>query len=232
MNKCPQCAKRFDSVAKHWRWKPDHRPSLTDEQRDVVIGSLMGDGCIANHHHETYNPNLVVQMVTEEYLDRLDEAFGIFSGGVRFQASSEDQKRYFEDYFGRSAECQDIYRFRTCPHPDFEEFNSWYSGEKKQWPEDIELTPTVLKHWYCGDGSLSESRTLFIGMSNEVGNEEKVESYFREVGLPLPNAWHTQERNIGNRSGENHYARWNVEETKELLEYMGSPPPGFEYKWI
>ena len=100
------------------------------------------------------------------------------------------------------------------------------------WPEDIELTPTVLKHWYVGDGHCDNSSShnhIQISVSNEVKNTEKVFKYFSNVGLPQPSNHHISEQ----IKSENKKCDivWGVEESYELWDYMGEPLPDFNYKW-
>lgn len=233
---CPVCHKEFESLGHHWRWNKEHRPEIIDHQMEVAKGLLMGDGCLTgrqnqNHTSSGQNPSLVVRMITPEYLRHLDGIFGHLSRGVILEDTGEENARNLKEGLGVEYEdCKDIYRWYTCSHPDFLPLSAWYDSGKKVWPEYVNLTPTVLKHWYAGDGSLADGGAITIAMSNEEGNESKIESYFTSAGLPAPNNWQTHERS-GERSGVTHRAVWNVSEAKELLEYMGCPPPGFEYKW-
>jgi len=94
------------------------------------------------------------------------------------------------------------------------------------WPEKIELTPTVLKHWYCGDGNWNNgscNNSIQISMANEKENTDKITQMFINVGLPAPSNY--------NISGKRCAAQFTVEQSKELWEYMGEPLPDFEYKW-
>lgn len=118
----------------------------------------------------------------------------------------------------------DVYVWYTSNNEEFQEFAEWYSTGEKVFPEDIDLTPTVLKYWYVCDGSLhqrqSSHRERFtIGLYNEIDNKEKIKSMFLRKNLPEPSFW---------TDGE---AYWNVNETEELFEYIGKSLPGFEYKW-
>lgn len=222
---CPECEREFKSVGHHWAHNPSHRPNITDRQMDITTGLLMGDGCL--QRPDDTHPSLRVNTISKDYLQYLDKIFGYISRGVSLQAEADTQEEYFRDSFGRGCNASDVYRWYTCSHPELERFTSWYDSGKKVWPKDIDLTPTVLKHWYCGDGSMNRGGQIYISMSNEIGNEEKVEKYFKRVDIPQPNNWQTHDVQLGTA----HNAVWNVEESKELREYMGEPLPGFEYKW-
>jgi hypothetical protein len=120
-----------------------------------------------------------------------------------------------------------VYHWQTRNHPDFSTFRDWYGSGAKVFPEDIRLTPTVLKHWYVCDGNLAKSESypyIRIGISNEKDNKEKIEGYFENAGLPRPQ-WYTK--------GETgHQLSFTVEESLEIFDYIGGPLPGFEYKWV
>lgn len=225
LEECPTCREKFKSVGHHWSHYPDHRPKISDNQMEIATGLLMGDGSISAGDHL---PALRANMTNQEYLSWLDSQFPYIGRGVVLQASAEKQAEYAEQSFGENFDTCDIYRWRTSSHQAFTPLLAWYESGNKVWPDDIELTPTVLKHWYCGDGCLKSQNQVTIAMSNELGNEGKVEEYFTSVGLPKP-TWESHKSS--NRNTWVLIARWSVSESKELLDYMGKPLPGFEYKW-
>lgn len=151
------------------------------------------------------NPRLTTNMIVEEYLQYVDNQFPKVGTGV-----GSRQK-------GGST----VYTWETRSLPELSEFESWYATGEKVWPE-VELTPIVLKHLYAGDGSYHGSGTsnhISIGMQNEMDNKEKIARMFENVGLPKPDRW------------DGHSIAWRVENSKDVLDYMGEPLPGFEYKW-
>jgi hypothetical protein len=194
---------------------------------------MMGDGWLDRGN---VNPSLACQMITPAYLEYVDDVFRCLGIGVRLRKTAEENAKHNRDRgFRPDARAQnysDTYRWRSRTHPELTDFD-WYTGEggEKVWPADLELTPTVLKHWYCGDGNWSNSGSnnyIRIAMSNEVEYTDKIDKYFERVGLPKPNNYNIQQRKSG---GVNCDALFTVGASKELWDYMGSPPPGFEYKW-
>ena len=200
---------------------------MSDKQIEILTGIMMGDGTL-NRRNNT--PTVEVKCINNEYLDYLDNIFGIFSNGVSFYMSGREScKQAVDSGLAEDAEISnysDVYRWMTINHTNLYMFD-WYTGEKgeKVWPEDIDLTPTVLKHWYVGDGNYrgGGSRcTIRISAANERGNEEKISSYFKRAGLPKPSRFdHSRGLTIV----------FNKEESKQLFEYMGESVPGFERKW-
>jgi hypothetical protein len=220
---CPECGERYKRLGGHWKANPDHRPELTEYQHNVVVGVLMGDGHIKQDTSTSY---LQVNITESQYLGYLDDIFGILStSNIHVTRTAEEVAEHtVKTGFSDSAtqeSCKDVYNWRTRNHPVFNEYRKWYSSGSKVFPDDILLSPVVLKHWYCCDGNLNthENRgTVRIGLSNEFENKKKIESYFIKSGLPKP-------------SWDKNQIWFRVGESEELLEYMGDPLPGFEYKW-
>lgn len=225
MTECPTCGETFGRVSQHFRGSPEHRPDLTQEQYEVTIGLLMGDGSLSR---DPETARIDVTMTSPKYLEYLDDIFGWLSRGVnlRYTASecaSNDRSSGFNPD-AKEENYQDKYKWYTSCHPDFDEFRSWYSTDEKVFPNDLDLTPITLKHWYVGDGSLHKSSQFRLSMPNEKGNENKIERLFSKSGLPKPLDWYG--------SGEKHNsALWTHSDSAELFDYMGDPLPGFEYKW-
>jgi hypothetical protein len=198
----------------------------------MVTGILMGDGSINRHRK---NPYIQIGMISPNYLKYVAQQFGVLGSDVKIYRTAEELAKENRDSgFHPNADADDysdMYRWQSMRHPELSEFADWYSNGEKVWPEDIELTPTVLKHWYCGDGSWSNSSSanyIQIAMANEIKNTDKVDEIFKKSGLPSPNNY-----GIGKNQNENKIcnALFTVEQSKELWEYMGEPLPDFEYKW-
>ena len=69
--KCDVCGSEFAHVSKHWRNSDCGYPNLTNYQREVIIGLLMGDGYVS-HEDDNKMPLMQVGMVTKKFLEYLD----------------------------------------------------------------------------------------------------------------------------------------------------------------
>jgi hypothetical protein len=232
MVKCPECGEDYKSLGQHWHHSPSHRPELTEKQLEVTTGFLMGDGNINTAAKNCY---LETKMISPNYLEYLDDVFGCLGCGFSLaKTAAESAKVNRDSGFSPSAKEEnysDVYRWQTRVHPKFNEFREWYETGKKVWPKNIELTPTVLKHWYVCDGTHSNKNSqnrIQIGMSNEVENIEKVSKYFEQVCLPQPSNYSIHERKAGGKKCD---AQWTTKDSYDLWDYMGEPLPDFEYKW-
>lgn len=232
---CPHGCGEFESIGNHWS-KGDvcEEPQLSEKQKDIVTGILMGDGCI---DYSDKNPRLVIEIINKEYIDHIDSVLGIFSTGVSLCRSAEEGARMNRERDFRpeakEADYSDLFRLTTRNLEQLEDFSQWYSSGSKVFPENIDLTPTVLKHWYVCDGSYSlkeESRrgNIVISVNNERKYKKKLESYFREnIGVGV-DYWREYETDAGRKDCS---MVFHADTTEQLFEYMGSPLPGFEYKW-
>lgn len=204
---CPSCGDSFAALGKHWRYSPDHRPELTEQQHDILTGLLMSDGTIWKDGDD--NPQFQANMIEKDYLCWLDSLLGVLSLGVELRDDATESTNR-------------VYSWRTRNIPELQQYQSWYKSGKKVWPPDIELSPTVLTHLYVGDGHYHESGYVEIGVNNEARNVDKLKAYFTDVGLPEPDY---------RESTGVHKLVWSVEESKVLFEYMDEAPPGFDYKF-
>jgi len=225
---CQQCGNEYQKIATHWSMNSScNHPSFTDHQKEIVVGLLMGDGYINN---SAKYPYVQVGMISPNYLEYIADEFDILGSSVYLRITAEDNAQKTKNSgFSPNAEAEnysDVYWWQSICHPELQEFADWYSSGKKVWPADIKLTPTVLKHWYCGDGhwaNHSSDNFIQISMTNEKENTNKIDEMFRNVGLPVPKKYAISETKCD--------ARFTVAQSKELWEYMGNPLPDFEYKW-
>jgi hypothetical protein len=228
---CPECSDDFHSLSQHWAMSDCGYPRFTEKQWNVVVGLMMGDGSL---NYGKKNPILQIQCTNKEYLEYLDELFACLGNGVKLVKTSEESATAAIDGGLRphadAGNYADVYGWYSRTHPCLNELD-WYGEHGKVWPEDIELAPETLKHWYCGDGTWNNNgdcNHIQIAMSNEIEHTEKVTSLFEKADLPSPYTYSTYTRDSGKVDC---LAQFRVSDSKELWEYMGPPSPGFEYKW-
>jgi hypothetical protein len=228
---CPSCGNEYKGLGSHWSASDCDHPPLTKKQKEVATGLLMGDGCLGRN---SKHPFLVTSMVSKNYLEYIDDIFGILSTGVSFYKSSEKlaEEKIDSDlnFSSDSKNYKDVYRWNTRTHPEFSNIN-WYKSGEKRFPDSIDLTPTVLKHWYCCDGHYSNKEghsRIEIAISNEIDQKEKLNSIFKNASLPTPSRYRKTIRKNGTVKGS---LRFTKENSNELFEYMGKPLPDFSYKF-
>lgn len=227
----PECDGVFEHLGTHWRYNSEHRPEITDRQHEILTGLLMGDGCV-EVNEEKWNPQFCCNMTTRPFLEWLKGELAPLSKDVKFKASAEmlaaeSKKRgcvVNEDKY------RDQYRLRTFVHPGFEEYRNWSSEGEKKYPEDLKLTPLILKVWFCGDGTSYDNKTkppsIELSCANEYNRAEFVKSLFGFLDVDP-----TIRKNIKNDGGLDMKLYFDSKDSEILYDYMEDPLPGFKYKW-
>lgn len=227
---CPECGSEYTNLGMHWYHSPEHRPKVPEYAHEVLTGLLLGDGHV-NRGHDV--PYIDINCISKQYLEYIDRELGWLTTGVRLYRDAEDQAHncresgFVDD--PDPDDYHDIYTLKTRSHPDLQRYAMWYDSGEKVWPTDLVLTPTVLKHWYCGDGnkdSYGTTENIRISTANEASEDEKIRELFRRVNLPEPNIV-VQEKD----GYETASCRFTASESQTLWEYMGDPLPDFGYKW-
>jgi len=221
---CPNCGENFKSLGAHWAHSPTcDYPTLPDRKREIVTGLLMGDASVEDRGSAG---RLTIEVTNQEFIDWIDDELGSISLGVEsYQSSSEQTERV--DKIGSQTVKEhhtfnQTFELKTRSHPLFKSLYSWYDSGSKRFPENLELTPLKAKMWYCCDGSLvwsdDQRPHARIYTENESGRLDVLTSYFHEHGIDA--------REYAGAVG------FTADGTEELLDWMGEPPNGMQYKWV
>ncbi len=166
---------------------------------------------------ERDRPYLQIANVNKEFLIWLEKYLGNKCNSIK---DADFHKDKWDDGYER----RDLYLMRTRSLPCLNQFCSWYDNGEKRFPDNLNLTPMALKMWYVCDGTkkvdddlTNGSPRLSIGCSNENDRQEYINNLFDDIGVSP--TW------------AEHYFTFRCEDSSELWEYMGTPVPGFEYKW-
>jgi hypothetical protein len=221
---CPQCGQTFKKLGLHWARGSCDYPKPDSEATEILTGLFMGDGSLAAHDSE--NPYMRWNNINREFLQHIDTTLGWLTTGVRLKKSAETvAKQTIErDRNGWNLNSENfnaIYGTRTRRLPYFRKFNRWYNDTQKRYPESLELTPTIAKYWYAGDGTVNWMREysarVVFACQNESDRPDFIRKLFTEAGFEV-----RQNR---------HMYYLSVDESKRFLQWMGDPVPGYEYKW-
>lgn len=139
---------------------------LSDEQREILIGLLLGDGHLETQNHgRTYRLKIEHALYQEEYTLWLYEKF------KAWVLNPPKEKKHI--VFGRT------YRehwFSTVSHGAFRFYaQQFYQEGRKILPRQIErwLTPLALAVWFMDDGSIKSNRhrALILNTQNFTKDE-------------------------------------------------------------
>jgi hypothetical protein len=233
---CPNCGNTFSQIGNHWNRSSNcDYPNLTETQREIITGVLMGDGCI--NRGASKNPLLQVKMINEQYLQWLDDVLGVYGTGVEFNKTAEESYNEISDRDFSNATSpdnySDVYILRTRCSPVFDEFARWYDSGKKIFDYGKIITPTTMIHWHVCDGSLNYSGSspqLEICCSNEGSRIDRLVNEIVSEGLPEPH--------VSSWEGDDYTQykiRFSGDDSDQVMAYMmdgnGFSPPGFEHKF-
>lgn len=127
------------------------RLKLTEKQRDVLVGVLLGDGCLETQNQgRTYRLKVEHSLSQKDYTDWL---FGIFKDWVL----TEPKPRKYTSYSRERTN----YRFSTISHGSFRFYaQQFYRNGKKVMPKLIGkmLSPLALAVWFMDDGSIKSKQ--------------------------------------------------------------------------
>ena len=137
-------------------------PKLTDEQKDLLIGTLLGDGNLqSNNKGRTWRYRALHKSDHKDYLYHKYEILKVFCG---------TPPSYMEILDSRTAETYSRFYFNTLTNDSFRFFGNLfykYDLEKDLFRKDVPiiiekyLTPRAIAYWYMDDGALK-----WIGKSN------------------------------------------------------------------
>ena len=130
--------------------------SLTEEQKSILIGTLLGDGTmrIKKNAHLEINHSFAQKALVD----------WIFS---KFSRLVTTPPKWRKGNGNREA-----YRFATQKLPIFTPFyNQFYSGGKKKIPNNLKLNPLSLAVWFMDDGSRTYS-SIYLNTQQFSLNEQ------------------------------------------------------------
>lgn len=180
---------------------------LTEIQRELLIGSLLGDGHLRKHGKK-----------------------------VVFEFSQSPKRKFYVEWKHRilgELACPKIYHHRnereyyklvTKTHPELDElYRDFYRNERKTVPERIGkmLTPFALAVWFMDDGSKSKNAIYLNTQAFSVEEQFRLIKALRKFHLIF---------NL-NRDGEYHRLRLLKRHNRRFLELVKPYIlPEFEYK--
>lgn len=218
---CPECGQWCKRLGTHWNYNEDHRPSLTNHQREIIKGSLLGDGSYApSKSCFEWNNN-----TTLPYLKWVKDQFGSLVSDILFSQTPKEARIAIQQSFGKSCDCMGGFTLRTRSHPELTFCEDWGRGENTYFSDNLTLTPMMVKIWYASDGSLNYKEGDFSHISitnwNQIDRVEYLTSLFKDIGF-----------DVGISSNK---ISISVSQTERFFEYIGEPftdsDAGFKYKW-
>lgn len=143
--------KRYGIKIKRYKRKYSeyYNQKLTDLQKNLLIGSLLGDGCVAKHHNSGENKCRFIECHSIKQLGYLEFKKNILSNFIF------NKIRYIDNSKNKSFGNGISVTFETVLHKEFDYFYDMFYKNNKKIVPNLNLTPFSLAIWYYDDGSLS-----------------------------------------------------------------------------
>lgn len=215
---CPNCSYEGGRLIDHIKYNHDSFPDLEKKQKEVITGLLLGDGSFG------YRNGMSVSNTNKLFLYHLNSILSPWTGSITKKVDSNKTRKIKtkDGCLHTIKSNKACYSLNIRKHPEIDDLSDWYKPSSECFPEDLTLTPTIAKYWYVSDGGLcwnaTNTASATITTTNEMKRREYLESLFEDNGFSPTMSGTT--------------LLFTREDTERLLDWMGDPPPGFEYKWI
>lgn len=138
------------SIKRHKRaYSFYYEQNLNSIQKNLIVGSLIGDGCVSKHHEGINSCRFVEQHSIKQlqYLEWKKNILQNFvSNDIRIVHNSTNKS------YGNKLGCI----FETVLHKDFAPFYEMFYDNKIKKIPLLQLSPLGLAVWYFDDGSVSK----------------------------------------------------------------------------
>ena len=194
------------------RGKVLNNQSLSNYQKEIIDGEMLGDGHIdlGEHYKNAY---------MSFHFKRIGHIHFLYENLQELEPNFSKRK----DIGDREG-----YTLWTKCNPYLTlQYKRWYNNKVKIIPKDINLTPTVCFHWYIGDGSYNNGIIYLYSLAYTFEENIFLSEKLKELGFDV--RIHKKQC----PSGEKYYLAFTKKSSKEFLEYIGDPDniPCYAYKW-
>lgn len=124
-------------------------PPLNTLQKEIITGSLLGDGFLHNLRNDRCNSHFAKSqtIAKKEYIKWHVDIFDEYSSGLHIGQNKPNLNLEIPP-------CIKYCTFRTYNQPYFTELRKkWYPQDKKIIPLDLKLSPQTIAIWFFDDGS-------------------------------------------------------------------------------
>lgn len=146
--------------------------SLTEFERSIIIGSLLGDGymrIIPGKHNAFLEINHSIK--AKAYVDYKYTSLKRLCKSAPKERDGNDDRVAYRFFTKQSKELTDLY-------------NQFYRNNKKIIPKDLVLNPTILAVWYMDDGSKCRPHDIYLNTQQFSIEDQKILLHkLREINI-------------------------------------------------
>lgn len=227
---CPLCDHQSEALGNHFNQAGHGYPDISREKKEILVGMVMGDAWY-DIRDGGYG-GLGWEMKNLEFMKWLKDELEWIPSEPRVKRTAKEHAidSLFRDNYGGSNvdNYNTTYSSYTVSHPWFDMLD-WMDDDGKSFPEALDLTPMIVKIWYCCDGHLNWTEkgrpVAKITASSQIDQldrlADELEEKIEHSSLEIP----TRPKVSGDD------LVFNVSETEALMDWMGEAPNGMEYKF-
>lgn len=183
---------------------------MNDQLHEYLHGLLLGDGCITSskggtafyRHTDSYREYIV-------WLKKRLESMGLPCGKVY----KRRRKNFLYFFYSRSAEELEKLYYK------------WYPNGDKRIPENLEITPIILKNWFIGDGTYCKRHNTFQLRIACLFDEKGKQRIVDQINEKTPMETHNNKQKIYFTT-DSHQIFFDY-----VLQDDNEIPPGYGYKF-
>ena len=131
-------------------------PPLTEHQKNIIVGSLLGDGHIAKFYSPQGESNFSKQQINLDHIEWVHKELFPYSLPQVYRVKPPSPATSLNSNYFPFKEVEPgviAYQTRTTTHEVFTELrNKWYPNNIKIVPDDLQLNAEILAIWFVDDG--------------------------------------------------------------------------------
>lgn len=196
---------------------------LSDIQKEVLYGALLGDGSLITHKHGK-NSYFSYTSKSRQHVEYVISYFSQYITKTGICDTSYYDERTNKTYYRSIA--------KTWSNDVFtQEKQHWYPHGKKIIPNDLILTPLTCLIWYIGDGCISHNkRTQNIKLATQCFSKQEQENILipqlKDFDASLMKA------DVSKNGEQQYFIYIPKRKIKKFIDYIGPCPiEDYQYKW-
>jgi hypothetical protein len=145
---CANCYSKQYQKNKRLGRKISNNIIISSEQKELLEGLMLGDGCIQYSSKESKNPRLAIirSVLDEDYMIwQYHKLQTLCASGIKYHSYFD--KRTNKTYYNVQLQSRAMSVLKAIR-------DRWYQNNTKIIPLDLKLTPLICLVWFCDDGSI------------------------------------------------------------------------------
>ncbi len=190
--------------------------------KEILDGELLGDGAYAwSHSHNARRGARFEMCVSLKHHEHVEYLHAIL--GKHFPLKLRSGTGWY-NLRGVKTTSYRMRLFSLFSRSLAEQKQRWYPNGRKQVPSDLMLTPTVLRHWYYGDGSMSNGVLLCSDGFSDL-DLDALQTQLLVLGFPT--------KRYPSTSGRRSRLHMGIVASRRFLQYIGSCEIScYRHKWV